>query len=114
MKREPRSRSPCSRSFGRRRGSASSARCSSWAAAAALVWWLVRARLRRALERERLALELHESQERMKLATEAAGIGVWEWNTANNQVWGSEKWLRLVGFASGDTIDFDTSETRPV
>jgi len=70
-----------------------------------VVWGLVRARLRRALERERLALELHESQERMKLAAEAAGVGVWKWQIASDQVWGSEECRRLFGFAPEDAVD---------
>jgi two-component system, LuxR family, sensor kinase FixL len=50
---------------------------------------------------------LRESEARMSLAAEAAGFGVWMWRIAPNQVWGSEKWLRLFGFAPGDTVDFD-------
>ena len=41
---------------------------------------------------------LRESEERMTLAAEAAGFGVWMWSIPRNQVWGSERWLRLFGF----------------
>ena len=54
-----------------------------------------------------LARELRESEQRMSLATDAAGVGVWKWRIASNQVWGTEMWLRLFGFAPGDTVDFD-------
>jgi two-component system sensor kinase FixL len=39
-----------------------------------------------------LADELRESEARMSLAAEAAGLGVWVWSIASNQVWGSERW----------------------
>jgi two-component system sensor kinase FixL len=46
-----------------------------------------------------LADDLRESEERMTLATEAGGVGTWMWNIARNQVWGSERWRHLFGFA---------------
>lgn len=45
----------------------------------------------------RLARDLRESEERMSLAADAAGVGIWVWNLARNEVWGSEHWLRLFG-----------------
>jgi two-component system, LuxR family, sensor kinase FixL len=54
-----------------------------------------------------LARELRESEQRMSLAADAAGVGVWTWNLASNQVWGSEKWLRLFGFSPGDAVGYD-------
>jgi PAS domain S-box-containing protein len=50
---------------------------------------------------------LRESEERMKLAADAAQLGVWGWNIAFNHVWGSERWLRLFGFASADQVSFE-------
>jgi PAS domain S-box-containing protein len=55
----------------------------------------------------RLADDLHESEERMSLAAEAAGFGVWMWTIARNQIWASERWLRLFGFAPEDVVTFD-------
>ena len=46
-----------------------------------------------------LSDDLRESEERMTLATEAGGVGMWMWSIARNQVWGSERWLHLFGFA---------------
>jgi PAS domain S-box-containing protein len=60
-----------------------------------------------ALARKRADQALHESEERMTLAAEAAQFGVWGWNIDRNQVWGSEKWQRLFGFASGDAVSFE-------
>ena len=44
----------------------------------------------------------------MTLAAEAAGMGVWMWSIASNQVWGSEQWLRLFGFAPDATVTFES------
>jgi PAS domain S-box-containing protein len=71
-----------------------------------VVWSLVRARLRRALERERLAMELHESQQRGKLAAEAAGLGMWEWDIARDQIWATDSAQQLFGFAKSEWITF--------
>jgi PAS domain S-box-containing protein len=60
-----------------------------------------------ALARKRSDQALHESEERITLAAQAAEFGVWAWNIANNQVWGSERWLNLFGFASGSNVSFE-------
>jgi PAS domain S-box-containing protein len=59
------------------------------------------------LHAAQLGRELRESEERMTLAAEAAGFGVWMWNIARNQIWGSERWLRLFGFAPETTVTFE-------
>ena len=59
---------------------------------------------REVLRAAQLSDDLRESEERMTLAAEAAGFGVWMWNIARNQVWGSERWLRLFGFAPGASV----------
>ena len=43
----------------------------------------------------------------MSLAAEAAGFGVWMWTIARNQIWASERWLRLFGFAADEPLTFD-------
>jgi PAS domain S-box-containing protein len=50
---------------------------------------------------------LRESEERMTLAAEAAGFGVWMWSISRNQIWGSERWLRLFGFAPNAAVSFE-------
>jgi PAS domain S-box-containing protein len=60
-----------------------------------------------ALARYRADQALRESEARMTLAADAAEFGVWGWNVASNQVWGSARWLRLFGFASGDQVSFE-------
>ncbi len=61
-----------------------------------------------ALARKRADQALREGEERMTLAAEAAAFGVWVWNLADNKVWGSERWLRLFGFAAGENISLET------
>jgi PAS domain S-box-containing protein len=63
---------------------------------------------RDALRAAQLGRELRESEARMTLASEAAGFGVWMWNIAGNQIWGSERWLRLLGFAPDATVTFES------
>jgi PAS domain S-box-containing protein len=62
---------------------------------------------RETLRAAQLSEDLRESQERMTLATEAAGFGVWMWNIARNQIWGSARWLGLFGFAPDATVTFE-------
>ena len=62
---------------------------------------------RDALRAAQLGRELRESEARMTLASEAAGFGVWIWTVAHNQIWGSERWLRLFGFVPGAALSFE-------
>jgi PAS domain S-box-containing protein len=59
------------------------------------------------LARKRVDRELRESEERLTLAAEAAEFGVWVWNVTSNQIWGTETWRLLFGFASGEDIGFE-------
>ena len=58
-------------------------------------------------EEKRSKVALLESEERLILAAEAAEFGVWVWNITSNQIWGTETWRRLFGFASGEDIGFE-------
>jgi len=62
---------------------------------------------REALRAAQLTDDLRESEERMTLTTEAAGVGVWMWTIARNRVWASERWLRLFGFAPDAAVTFE-------
>jgi PAS domain S-box-containing protein len=59
------------------------------------------------LRAARLSDELRVSEEQMALAAEVAGFGVWMWSIAGNQIWGSERWLRLFGFTPDATVSFE-------
>ena len=60
-----------------------------------------------ALARKRADQALRESEERLTLAAEAAEVGVWEWHIGSNKVWGSDRWLRLLGFAAAEDASFE-------
>jgi two-component system sensor kinase FixL len=53
-----------------------------------------------------LSDSLRESEERMALAAEAAGLGFWMWRAGRDQIWGSERWLELFGFTPGTDIGY--------
>ena len=48
-------------------------------------------------ERRRVALALQTLTERLQLATEAGGIGVWEWDMVGNRITWDERVYRLYG-----------------
>ena len=50
---------------------------------------------------------LRESEARMSLAVDAADFGIWVRDLTGNQIWASEKWRELFGFAQSDTLHFD-------
>jgi PAS domain S-box-containing protein len=52
-------------------------------------------------ERERLLYDLHQSDERLKLALEASAMGIWEWDFTTNSVTWSEQLERIAGMAVG-------------
>jgi PAS domain S-box-containing protein len=49
---------------------------------------------------------LHESEERIALAAEAAHLGVWELNLATNELWISDKARDLFQIAPGTDVDY--------
>ena len=50
---------------------------------------------------------LHESEERMRLAVEAADFGVLVRDFRQSAMWGSERWRALFGFSGTETLEFD-------
>jgi PAS domain S-box-containing protein len=61
-------------------------------------------------ERQRSEQALQESDERMRLATEATGVGIWEWNLVKNTVHWDAQMFRIYGVDPTDSglIDQDT------
>jgi len=55
---------------------------------------------------------LHESEERIALAAEAAHLGVWELNLATNEVWISDKARDLFQIAPGTDINYAAFHER--
>jgi len=62
---------------------------------------------REALRAAQLFDDLRESEARMTLAAEAAGFGVWLWSIPSNQVWGSERWLRMFEFSPDAAVSLE-------
>ena len=50
---------------------------------------------------------LRESEARMSLAVDAADFGIWIRDLARNDIWASEKWRELFGFAPSAPLDFE-------
>ncbi len=59
------------------------------------------------LARKRAELVAREADERMTLAAEVAGFGVWVWNITSNRISASATWRRLFGFGADEPIGFE-------
>src|SRR5881394_2889120 len=57
-------------------------------------------------ERGRAEKALRESEARINLATNAANLGLWLWNIRDDELWVTEKWRRLFGFAESEPVNF--------
>src|SRR5437762_1045316 len=57
-------------------------------------------------ERGRAEKALRESEARINLATNAANLGLWLWNIRDDELWVTEKWRRLFGFADSEPVTF--------
>ncbi len=55
----------------------------------------------------RLDRDLHESERRMTLATEAVNLGVWFRDFTKNEIWASDQWRALLGFNATERLDFE-------
>ena len=56
-------------------------------------------------ERRRAEEALRESEARINLAANAANLGLWVWNLRDDELWVTEKWRRLFGFAESEPVD---------
>jgi len=50
---------------------------------------------------------LRESEARINLATNAANLGLWLWNIPGDELWVTEKWRELFGFADSEPVTSD-------
>ncbi len=48
---------------------------------------------------------LRQSEARTNLAANAANLGLWLWNIRDDELWATEKWRRLFGFAESEPLD---------
>jgi PAS domain S-box-containing protein len=54
-----------------------------------------------------ISRELSESQERMKLASSAANLGMWEWDVARDEIWVTEAIRRRIGLGATERATLD-------
>ena len=59
------------------------------------------------LNTAQLASDLRESEQRMTLATDAANLGIWIRDLTRNEIWATDKWRALFGFAKSERFDFN-------
>jgi PAS domain S-box-containing protein len=50
---------------------------------------------------------LRETEQRLRMATEGAGTGIWEWDLIDRRATWSEETRRIIGVASDDVISID-------
>src|SRR5262249_50341096 len=50
---------------------------------------------------------LRESEERMRLAADAANLGIWEWDLSNDEVWATNARRALLGWPASGKVTFD-------
>ena len=53
-----------------------------------------------------LGHDLRESEQRLKLATEAARLGIWVRDLGRNEIWASDTWRDFWGFSESEKIQF--------
>lgn len=60
-----------------------------------------------ALDRKNSEEAIHESEERLSLASSAAGVGLWILDLSTNQFWATDKTLELFGLAPNFLLTYD-------
>jgi len=54
-----------------------------------------------------LSDQLRASEQRMDLAADAAGLGLWEWNVVRDELWATERGRALLGFKATEYISLE-------
>jgi PAS domain S-box-containing protein len=53
-------------------------------------------------DRKQAELALGESEERLQMALEGSGCGLWDWNIVTNEDYLSLRWLEMLGYEEGE------------
>jgi two-component system, LuxR family, sensor kinase FixL len=67
---------------------------------------------RESLRTARLTRGLRESELQMSLAPQAVNLGVWVRDFTRNEIWASDQWRKLFGFAPGERLDAEIIQQR--
>src|SRR5437763_9660893 len=59
-----------------------------------------------------LARELEASDQRLNLAADAAGLGLWEWDIVRNEIWITNRGRSLFGFGASEKLNFYRFRSR--
>lgn len=54
------------------------------------------------IEQTRAIQALRESENRLQMALEGSGGGLWDWNIATDETYRSQRWLEMLGYEEGD------------
>ncbi|MDE2428873.1 MAG: PAS domain-containing protein [Burkholderiales bacterium] len=49
--------------------------------------------------------DLHQAQQNLSLASDAAGLGIWIRDIASDEVWASPEWRKLFGFSADEALN---------
>ncbi|OUL22397.1 hypothetical protein BV378_24880 [Nostoc sp. RF31YmG] len=64
--------------------------------------WVVMSVKANITERKQTQAALRESEERLQLALEASGDGLWDWNISTGEVYLNPRWYEMLGYAAGE------------
>jgi PAS domain S-box-containing protein len=67
---------------------------------------------RDATERKAVETAVKKNEERLRLALDASGAGVWSWDQATGLITADEAYRAMYGLAPGETLDYATWEAR--
>jgi len=59
------------------------------------------------LSAAQLSDDLREREQRLDLAADSAGVGMWSWDFKSNLIWATERARMLYGFSSDELIPFE-------
>jgi PAS domain S-box-containing protein len=62
------------------------------------------AQIKNISDRKNAERALKESEERLQLALEASGDGLWDWNIPHDEVYLSKRWIEMLGYEVGELV----------